>query len=35
MLGFGPRIAHALRDMALAIDPTRTIPPLPPRRWAP
>jgi iron complex transport system substrate-binding protein len=35
LLGFGPRIAHALRDAALAIDPTRAIPPLPPRPWAP
>jgi iron complex transport system substrate-binding protein len=35
LLGFGPRIAHALRDTALAIDPARAIPPLPPRRWAP
>jgi iron complex transport system substrate-binding protein len=35
LLGFGPRIAHALREAALGIDPTRAIPPLPPRRWAP
>ena len=34
LLGFGPRLAQALRDAALAIDPARTIPELPARRWA-
>ncbi len=33
LLGFGPRLAHALRDAALALDPARPIPPLPARRW--
>ncbi len=34
LLGFGPRLAHALRDTALAFDPARPIAPLPARRWA-
>jgi iron complex transport system substrate-binding protein len=35
LLGFGPRLPQALRDLALAIDPARPVPPLPARPWAP
>lgn len=34
MLGFGPRTASAVRDLAAAIYPERSIPFLPPRPWA-
>jgi iron complex transport system substrate-binding protein len=33
LLGFGPRLAHAGRDLAAAIYPERRIPPLPDRPW--
>jgi iron complex transport system substrate-binding protein len=33
LLGFGPRTAHALRDLAAAIDPARQLPELPHRPW--
>jgi iron complex transport system substrate-binding protein len=34
MLGFGPRTAHALRDLAAALHPTASLPPLPRRPWS-
>jgi iron complex transport system substrate-binding protein len=34
LLGFGPRVAHAARDLAAAIYPERSIPPLPQRPWS-
>ncbi|MCA3261337.1 MAG: ABC transporter substrate-binding protein [Telmatospirillum sp.] len=33
LLGFGPRTAHALRDLAAAIHPARQLPALPHRPW--
>jgi len=33
LLGFGPRIAHAARDLAAALYPERNLPPLPERPW--
>ena len=33
LLGFGPRTAHAARDLADALHPGGRIPPLPPRSW--
>ncbi|MEJ0017171.1 MAG: ABC transporter substrate-binding protein [Acetobacteraceae bacterium] len=35
LLGFGPRLAQAQRDLALALHPGATIRPLPARPWAP
>lgn len=32
-LGFGPRLAHALRDMAAEFHPETNFPPLPEREW--
>lgn len=34
LLGFGPRLAHAQRDLAAALHPGATMRPLPPRPWA-
>lgn len=34
LLGFGPRLAQAQRDLAMALHPTAAIRPLPPRPWA-
>jgi iron complex transport system substrate-binding protein len=33
MLNFGPRTAHAIRDLAAAIHPDATLPALPDRPW--
>lgn len=33
LLGFGPRTAHAVRDLAQALYPDRTLPELPARAW--
>lgn len=33
LLGFGPRTAHAARDLAAALYPEANIPALPPRSW--
>lgn len=33
MLGLGPRIAHAVRDMAVMLHPGMALPALPPRSW--
>lgn len=33
LLGFGPRTAHALADLAAALHPQGSISPLPPRPW--
>lgn len=33
MLGFGPRAAHARRDLAALLHPRATLPDLPPRAW--
>jgi len=33
LLGFGPRTAHAARDLAAALYPEATLPSLPPRPW--
>lgn len=33
LLGFGPRAPQAARDLALALHPGQTLPPLPPRPW--
>jgi iron complex transport system substrate-binding protein len=33
LLGFGPRLAHAVRDLAAALHPDRVLRPLPPRPW--
>jgi iron complex transport system substrate-binding protein len=33
LLGFGPRAAHAARDLAAALYPDRDIPELPARSW--
>jgi iron complex transport system substrate-binding protein len=33
LLGFGPRLAHAQRELALALHPGASIRPLPPRHW--
>jgi iron complex transport system substrate-binding protein len=33
LLGFGPRTAHAVRDLAAALHPQSTIPVLPDRPW--
>jgi iron complex transport system substrate-binding protein len=33
MLNFGPRTAHAIRDLAAAIHPDATLPALPERPW--
>lgn len=33
LLGFGPRLAHALHDLAAALHPGATIRPLPARAW--
>jgi iron complex transport system substrate-binding protein len=34
LLGFGPRTAHAIRDLAQALHPELTLPVLPARDWA-
>lgn len=34
LLGFGPRIAHAVRDLAAAIYPSLELPDIAPRAWA-
>ena len=34
LLGLGPRIAHATRDLAMLFHPGADLPPLPPRSWA-
>lgn len=34
LLGFGPRAPQAARDLALALHPGESLPPLPPRPWA-
>lgn len=34
LLGFGPRTAHAVRDLAQALHPGLSLPPLPARDWA-
>jgi iron complex transport system substrate-binding protein len=34
LLGFGPRTAHAIRDLAQALHPALTLPALPARDWA-
>ena len=33
LLGFGPRTAHAIRDLAVALHPQATLPVLPARPW--
>ena len=33
LLGFGPRAAHAARDLAAGVYPDLKLPPLPPRPW--
>ncbi len=33
MLNFGPRTAHAIRDLAAALHPDATLPVLPDRPW--
>jgi iron complex transport system substrate-binding protein len=33
MLNFGPRTAHAIRDLAAALHPDATLPALPDRPW--
>jgi iron complex transport system substrate-binding protein len=33
LLGFGPRTAHATRELAAQLHPHETLPALPPRRW--
>lgn len=33
LLGLGPRVAHAGRDLAAALHPDAALPPLPPRAW--
>lgn len=34
LLGFGPRMAHALHDLAVTLHPAATVRKLPPRDWA-